>query len=192
MLLQGKGMIQKHKAALTLVLRGSVGIQVHDKGSDEQLRRQLEKKKNYLAFLLGIPKGGWCCGVLAVAVGLSMGYGAVGGGWGLWSVGEASRVELLQARFGWLAHSLQFFCAPLPADRDWHASHPDFRAGAAEVRLVQVADYERMVEEHVFKRKLMEQHLEQESSGKNSNALKMRVANTRMCVLVAVLRLWGR
>jgi hypothetical protein len=61
MLLQGKGMIQKHKAALTLVLRGSVGTQVHAKGSDDQLRQRLEKKKNALAFLLGISEGGRCC-----------------------------------------------------------------------------------------------------------------------------------
>ena len=54
------------------------------------------------------------------------------------------------------------------------------------MRRVQVADYERMIEEHAFKRKLMEQHLEQESSGKNSNALKKRVASTRECVLVGV------
>lgn len=51
------------------------------------------------------------------------------------------------------------------------------------MRRAQVADYERMIEEQAFKRKLMEQHLEQESSGKNSNALKKRVASTRECVL---------
>ena len=54
------------------------------------------------------------------------------------------------------------------------------------MRRVQVADYQRMIEEHAFKRKLLEQHLEQESGGKNSNGLKTRVANTRECVLVGV------
>ena len=54
------------------------------------------------------------------------------------------------------------------------------------MRRLQVADYERMIEEQAFKRKLMEQHLEQESSGKNSNALKKRVDSTRECVRVGV------
>ena len=53
---------------------------------------------------------------------------------------------------------------------------------------MEMVDYERMIEEHAFKRKLVEQHLEQESSGKNSNTQKLRVATIRKCV--SSLRWW--
>ena len=58
LLLQGKGVMRTHKAAIPLVMRGSVGRhQVHAKGSDEGMRLRLEKQQNGLAFELGISAG---------------------------------------------------------------------------------------------------------------------------------------
>lgn len=182
MLLKGKGLMMKHKAALTLVLRGPTSIQVHAKGSDQELQRRLLRKKLALAFKLKIPEGALppstgtfeTCARIGTCLEYALSYFACS-----WKLQLFARV--LKAGDASPRWSLPACCTGAAGETDWKASHPEYISGAAEVRQAKLLEYERAVEELklVFKRKLLEQQLEQESSGKNANNIKKRVAGTR-------------
>lgn len=57
MLLESKASLQSQQASLTLLIRGSMGVQLHAKGSDEAGRAKLTQKKFALAVDLKMELG---------------------------------------------------------------------------------------------------------------------------------------
>lgn len=132
--LKGQDDLHDRKAAVTLALPGSTGVQVHASAVDTAKRAKMVLEKNRAAMGAGL-------GIL---------------------------------------------------EEDWTDEDPRYVAAAAEVRLVKVRQYERQVEEHVFKRKMLQHSLEQAEGGKNDIKLKKRVITERSTIqgLLAVRASW--